>query len=64
MDVYHQIPLILEWPFLSTIGATIDVAARIIKLNISGIEETVTFKTMVLNNATKSWSRSDWSEML
>jgi hypothetical protein len=29
---------------LSTAGATIDVAARIIKLNISGKEETFTFK--------------------
>jgi hypothetical protein len=35
MDVYRQIPLILGRPFLSTTGATIDVAARIIKLNIS-----------------------------
>jgi hypothetical protein len=31
MDVYHQIPLILGRPFLGTTGATIDVAARIIK---------------------------------
>jgi hypothetical protein len=44
MDVYHQIPLILMRPFLSTTGATIDVAARIIKFNISGKEETSTFK--------------------
>jgi hypothetical protein len=44
MDVYHQILLILGRPFLSTIGATIDVAARIIKLNISRKEETSTFK--------------------
>jgi hypothetical protein len=34
MDVYHQIPLILGRPFLSTTGATIDVAAGIIKLHI------------------------------
>jgi hypothetical protein len=27
-----------------TVGATIDVAAKIIKLNISGKEETFTFK--------------------
>jgi hypothetical protein len=35
MDVCHQIPLILGRPFLSTSRATIVVAARIIKLNIS-----------------------------
>jgi hypothetical protein len=44
MNVYHQIPLILGRPFLSTGGATIDVAAGIIKLNISEKEETFTFK--------------------
>jgi hypothetical protein len=44
MDVCHQILLILGRPFLSTTGATIDVAARIIKLNISRKEETSTFK--------------------
>jgi hypothetical protein len=44
MDVYHHIPLILGRPFLSTTGATIDVVARIIKLNISKKEETSTFK--------------------
>jgi hypothetical protein len=44
IDVCCQIPLILGRPFLSTTGATIDVAARIIKLNISRKEETSTFK--------------------
>jgi hypothetical protein len=44
MDVCRQIPLILGRPFLSTNRATIDVAARIIKLNISKKEETSTFK--------------------
>jgi hypothetical protein len=44
MDVCRQIPLILGRPFLSTTGATIDVVARIIKLNISRKEETFTFK--------------------
>jgi hypothetical protein len=44
MDVYRQIPLILGRPFLSTIEATIDVAAGIIKLNTGGKEETFTFK--------------------
>jgi hypothetical protein len=44
MDVCRQIPLILGRPFLSTTGATIDVAARIIKLNISRKDETSTFK--------------------
>jgi hypothetical protein len=44
MDVRRQIHLILGRPFLSTTRATIDVAARIIKLNISRKEETSTFK--------------------
>jgi hypothetical protein len=44
MDVYHQIPLILGRPFLSTAGATIDVVAGIIKLNISRKEDTLTIK--------------------
>jgi hypothetical protein len=44
MDVCRQIQLILWRPFLSTIGAMIDVTAGIIKLNISGKEETFTFK--------------------
>jgi hypothetical protein len=44
MDVCRQIPLILGRPFLSTTRAMIDVAARIIKLNISRKEETFTFK--------------------
>jgi hypothetical protein len=44
MDVFHQMLLILGWPFLSTTGATIDVVARIIKHNISRKEETSTFK--------------------
>jgi hypothetical protein len=44
MDVCHQIQLILGRPFLSTHRAMIDVAARIIKLNISGKDETFTFK--------------------
>jgi hypothetical protein len=44
MDVYRQIPPILGRPFLSTTGATIDVAVGIIKLNISRKEETLIFK--------------------
>jgi hypothetical protein len=44
MDVYHQIPLILGRPFLSTTRASINVVARIIKLNICSKEETSTFK--------------------
>jgi hypothetical protein len=39
MDVFRQIPLILRRSFLSTTGATIDVATRIIKLNISRKED-------------------------
>jgi hypothetical protein len=44
MDVCRQIPLVLWRPFLSIAGATIDAAVGIIKLNISGKEETFTFK--------------------
>jgi hypothetical protein len=44
MDVCHHILFILGRPFLSTTRATIDVAARIIKLNISRKDETSTFK--------------------
>jgi hypothetical protein len=44
MDVCRQTLLILRRPFLSTVGATNDVAARIIKLNISRIEESFTLK--------------------
>jgi hypothetical protein len=44
IDVCRQIPLILQRPFLSTAGATNDVAARIIKLNFSRKKETSTFK--------------------
>jgi hypothetical protein len=44
MDVCHLIPLILGRPFLSTTGATIDVVARIIKLNNGRKEETFTLK--------------------
>jgi hypothetical protein len=43
MDDCRQIPLILGRPLLSTAGATIDVAAGIIKPNISGKVETFTF---------------------
>jgi hypothetical protein len=44
MDVCRQIPLIFWRPFLSITRATIDVVARIIKLNISRKEHTSTFK--------------------
>jgi hypothetical protein len=44
MDVCYQIPLNLGRPFLSTARAKIDIVARIIKINISGKEETFTFK--------------------
>jgi hypothetical protein len=44
MDVCRHILLILGRPFLSTTGSKIDVAVGIIKLNISGIKETFTFK--------------------
>jgi hypothetical protein len=43
-DVCRQTSLILGRPFMSTAGATIDVAAGIIKHNISGNKETFTFK--------------------
>jgi hypothetical protein len=45
MDVCHPVTLILGRPFLSTNRAMIDVAARIIKLNICRKEETFTFKS-------------------
>jgi hypothetical protein len=45
MDVCRQILLFLGRAFLSTTGATIEVAARIIKLNINRKEETSTFKS-------------------
>jgi hypothetical protein len=44
MDACHQISLILGRPFLSTTRAMINVAVGIIKLNISGKEETFIFK--------------------
>jgi hypothetical protein len=44
MDVCRQISLILGRPFLSTTEDTIDIAAGIIKLNISGKQEAFTFK--------------------
>jgi hypothetical protein len=44
MVVFLQILLILGRSFLSTTGATIVIAGRIIKLNISRKEETFTFK--------------------
>jgi hypothetical protein len=44
MDICRQTPIILGRPFLSTAGATIDVASGIIKHNISVKEETFTFK--------------------
>jgi hypothetical protein len=54
MDVCHQILLILGRPFLSTTGAMIDVAARIIKLNNSWKEETFTSNPRVPKSETKS----------
>jgi hypothetical protein len=44
MDVCCQILLILGRPFFSTTGTMIDVAAKIIMLNINRKEETFTFK--------------------
>jgi hypothetical protein len=44
IDVCHQIPLIIGRPSLSSTEAMIDVAARIIKLNISRKDETSKFK--------------------
>jgi hypothetical protein len=48
----------------STAGATIDVVARIIKLNISGKEETFTFKPKGTEQCNRSWSRPDCRGML
>jgi hypothetical protein len=44
MDVCRQIPLILGRPFLCATRAMIDVAVGIIKLNISGKDETFIVK--------------------
>jgi hypothetical protein len=44
IDVCCQILLILGRPFLSTTGTMIDVATKIIKLNINRKEETFTLK--------------------
>jgi hypothetical protein len=44
IDVCCLTPFILGRPFLTTARATIDVIARIIKLDIIGKEETFTFK--------------------
>jgi hypothetical protein len=64
MDAYRQIPLILGRPFLSTTGAMIDVASRIIKLNISRKERHPPSNPRVSKSATKSWSRSEQRGML
>jgi hypothetical protein len=65
MDIYHQTPLILGRPFLSTVGATIDVAAGIFKLNISGKEETFTFKPKSTKqcNQVMVTIRPEWNAM-
>jgi hypothetical protein len=65
MDVCHQTPLILGRPFFSTAGATIDVAAGIIKLNISGKEETFTFKPKGIKqcNQVMVMIRLEWNAM-
>jgi hypothetical protein len=51
--------------FLSTAGVAIDVAARIIKLNISGKEETFTFKPKGMEqcNQVKVKIRLEWNVM-
>jgi hypothetical protein len=65
MDVYRQIPLILQRPFLSTARATNDVAAGIIKLNISRKEETFTFKPKDVKqcNQVMVTIRLEWNAM-
>jgi hypothetical protein len=63
-DVYHQIALILGRPFLSTTGATIDVAAGIFSSTSAGKRRRSHSNPMVPNCATKSWSQSDQSRML
>ena len=44
MEVMKESPLILGRPFLSTIGAQIDVGAREIRFNINGNEEKFAFR--------------------
>jgi hypothetical protein len=56
MDVCCKIPLILGRPFLRTIGATIDVAARIINSMLAGRRRHPHGNPVVPKSATKSWS--------
>jgi hypothetical protein len=65
MDVYRPISLILGRPFLSTTRATIDVASRIIKLNINRKEETSTFKPKGTErcNQVMVMIRPEWNAM-
>jgi hypothetical protein len=63
MDVCHQIPHILEIPFLSTTGTTIDVAARIIKLNTSKKEDISTFKPMGIEKCNQVMVRPESNAM-
>jgi len=44
METTKQSPLILERPFLSTMGAQIDVGAGEIRFNINGKEEKFDFQ--------------------
>ena len=45
METTKESPLILGWPFLSTVGAHIDVGAREIHFNINGKVEKLDFWT-------------------
>jgi hypothetical protein len=56
MDVCRQIPLILRRPFLSTTGAMIDVAAKIINSRLVGKRRHPHSNPRVPKSATKSWS--------
>jgi hypothetical protein len=44
MEFTKESPLILGRPFLSTVGAHIDVGARVICFNINGKEEKFKFR--------------------
>ena len=47
MEIDNKTPLILGWPFLSTVDANIDVGKGQVHLNINGRRETFAFKSKV-----------------
>jgi hypothetical protein len=64
MDACRQTLVILGRPFLSAVGATIDVAVGSSSSTSAERRRHSHSNPRVLNSATKSWSRSDQSKML